>query len=329
MSGPSGLALGLGVFVLSAAGLCAGEKDAAVRLVPLEGRVRIEIDGEMFAEYIFGRDVHKPYLYPIRLADGTNVTRDHPMKPAAPGERTDHPHHRALWYAHGAVNGHDFWAARKTSGRIVFDELLETRSGAAGVLRARHRWEAPDGKLVATDEVTVRVEAVPQGRLLDYEIILHAQPDRPLTFGDTKEGTMAIRLAQWMVMPHTARGEQVSGAGHVLSSTGKRDAAAWGKRAEWVDYFAPHEDKTYGVAIFDHPQNPRHPTWWHVRDYGLFAANPFGEHDFEGLEDQPDAGEFVVPPGGSVTFRYRFYIHEGDTDAAGVAARYRDYAGGR
>ena len=53
------------------------------------------------------------------------------------------------------------------------------------------------------------------------------------------------------------------------------------KRAAWVDYWAPIDGKTVGIAIFDHPENPRHPTWWHARYYGLVAANPFGIHDFE------------------------------------------------
>jgi hypothetical protein len=84
------------------------------------------------------------------------------------------------------------------------------------------------------------------------------------------------------------------------------------------------EGKTVGVAIFDHSQNPRHPTWWHVRDYGLFAANPFGRKDFEGLKDK-NAGNLVIPAGQSVTFRYRFYFHEGDEQQAKVAERYAEY----
>jgi hypothetical protein len=81
-----------------------------------------------------------------------------------------------------------------------------------------------------------------------------------------------------------------------------------------------------GVAIFDHPSNPRHPTWWHVRDYGLFCANPFGRAQFEKLPDKK-AGEFKIPAGQSVAFRYRFYWHEGDEKQGKVAERYRDYAG--
>jgi len=47
------------------------------------------------------------------------------------------------------------------------------------------------------------------------------------------------------------------------------------KHADWCDYYGSIGGKTVGIAMFDHPSNPRHPTTWHVRDYGLFAANPF------------------------------------------------------
>ena len=84
------------------------------------------------------------------------------------------------------------------------------------------------------------------------------------------------------------------------------------------------DEKVVGVAIFDHPRNQRHPTWWHVRDYGLFAANPFGQHDFEKLADK-SAGNLTVPAGQSITFRYRFYLHPGDAAQGHVAAKYQEY----
>jgi hypothetical protein len=120
--------------------------------------------------------------------------------------------------------------------------------------------------------------------------------------------------------------QRMPGPGHFINETGLRDTDAWGKRAGWVDYVAPHDGRVYGVAMFDHPRNPRHPTWWHVRDYGLFAANPFGQHDFERLRDQPNAGDFTIPAGERVTFRYRFYFHDGDTESARIAEHYRAYA---
>ena len=112
-----------------------------------------------------------------------------------------------------------------------------------------------------------------------------------------------------------------------VSTSGKGDDNTWGKRAEWCDYSGPVDGKTVGIAIFDHPSNPKHPTWWHVREYGLFAANPFGVHDFE--KKEPGAGNIIIGPGKSLTFKYRFYIHEGEETYAKVAERYKDYVAGK
>ena len=68
------------------------------------------------------------------------------------------------------------------------------------------------------------------------------------------------------------------------------------------------------MLILDHPSNPKHPTFWHARGYGLNAANPFGEHDF--LSDKTRDGGITIPAASSLTFRYRVVIHAGAADAA-------------
>lgn len=294
-----------------------------VRLTPLDDRVRIEVNGQLFTEYVF-RDVPRPFCYPVLGPGGVGMTRNWPMRDV-PGEDHDHKHHRSLWFTHGNVNGHDFWSEDRNFGRIVHDGFIEVKSGrTVGVLRARNRWVAADGTVVCTDERTLRVYAGPDSeRLLDFEITLQASHGE-LTLGDTKEGTMALRLAETMrLKPNKSNAGNPTG--HIVNSERVRDGATWSKRAAWCDYYGPVEGRLVGVAIFDHPENPRHPTWWHVRDYGLFTANPFGRHDFEKLPDKT-AGNLVVPAGQSVTFRYRFYFHEGDEQQAQVAARYAEYA---
>ena len=60
------------------------------------------------------------------------------------------------------------------------------------------------------------------------------------------------------------------------------------------------------VVIFDHPENPGNPTYWHARTYGLFTANPFGRHMFtDGAEESLD---FAIEQGEAATFRYRYLI---------------------
>jgi hypothetical protein len=153
--------------------------------------------------------------------------------------------------------------------------------------------------------------------MIDFEIAIHAS-NGDVTLGDTKEGSMAIRLAPTMQM------EGKVAQGHIVNSEGQRDKDVWGKRAVWCDCCGPVNGQVVGVAIFDHPQNPKHPTWWHVRAYGLFAANPFGVHDFEGKP--AGTGNIVVPAGQSLTFKYRFYFHKGDEKQGQVAEHYREYA---
>jgi hypothetical protein len=213
-------------------------------------------------------------------------------------------------------------------GRTVHDGVIGTSDGDTGTIRTRNRWLSPDGKHIADDETTIRFRDAGDGnRFLDYEVTIKARPDTPLVMGDSKEGTMAIRVAQWLTLPHKYKNQPVAGTGHLLTSTGVTDGEVWGKRADWADYYGPRNGKIYGIAIFDHPQNLRHPTWWMARDYGLFGANPFGQHYFEPEQKHPAGkGDYTIPAGGSLTLRYRFYFHTGDPATAQVADHYAAYA---
>ena len=304
-----------------------------VNLMRSADRVRIEIGGQLFTEYVF-TGAPKPYLYPVLASDGTEMMRHFPMKADVEGEIRDHPHHRSLWFTHGAVNGVDFWLERDLSkqGQVVNASVEHAVRDGVGEIRSRNRWAGPDGTVHLTDTTVIRVRGLADGsRLLDYEVTLQAPADKPVVLGDTKEGTMAIRLPLWMTPAHTYRegGQRVKheGRGTIVNAEGIRNDDTWGKRSAWVDYHAPKNGKTYGVALFDHPKNPRHPSWWHVRSYALFAANPFGKHDFEPEHKaNPKAGDLTIAAGQSVTFRWRFYFHQGDETAANVAARYQDFA---
>lgn len=307
----------------------------AVTATRADDRVRVEIGGQLFTEYIF-KGAQKPYLYPVLAADGTPMTRNFPMKTDVAGEVKDHPHHRSLWFTHGDVNGLDFWAETNgpKQGKIVSESVEQSAANGVATIRARNKWVGPDGTTHLTDDTVIRAHASADGRFLDYEVTLKAPANKPVVFGDTKEGSMAIRLPLWMTPPHsysdsTKKRVKHEGVGTIVNDAGVKNTPTWGKKSAWVDYYAPKDGKVYGVAMFDHPQNPRHPTWWHVRDYALFAANPFGKHDFENLKDQPKVGDLTIPAGGSVTFRWRFFFHQGDEKTGRIAEHFKDYAAGK
>jgi len=296
---------------------------SAVRISRTNDALRVELQGRFFTEYHY-TNTPRPFCYPLLGPGGVALTRNYPMVTNAPAEERDHPHHRSLWFAHGAVNGQDLWTEGKASGRIVHRGFVEILSDSqSGVIKTINDWVAKDGKVLCTDEQTLRFY-VPEGDVtwLDFEITLRASHG-DVTFGDTKEGTFALRLAESMrLKPNKDNAGKPTG--HIVNSQGVRDDQTWGKRAAWCDYYGLVGSNTVGIAIFDHPSNPRHPTWWHVRDYGLFAANPFGQHDFEKLSDV-HAGDLKIPAGQSATFRYRVVLHEGDEKRGRIAERYADY----
>jgi hypothetical protein len=323
----------ISILALAAASLltasCASTHEVAqvnpfgVRISQTNDVLRVELNGRLFTEYYY-TNVPRPFCYPLLGPGGAALTRNYPMIPNSRGEEHDHPHHRSLWFAHGAVNGQDLWAEGKNSGRIVHRGFAEIASGTkTGLIRTLNDWVSEQGKVLCSDERTLRFHAPEDDVIvLDFEITLHAS-NGDVTFGDTKEGTFAIRLAETMRLKPN-KDNLGKPTGHIVNSEGVRDGKTWGKRAAWCDYYGPVGSNIFGIAIFDHPQNPRHPTWWHVRDYGLFAANPFGQHDFESLSD-PHAGDFKLPAGQSVTFRYRVVLHEGDERSGRIAERYADY----
>ncbi|RMF10140.1 MAG: hypothetical protein D6763_06330 [Alphaproteobacteria bacterium] len=296
---------------------------AAVQVKKVGDVVRVSFDDQLFTEYHY-KNVSRPFLYPVIGPTGEGLTRNYPMKDV-PGEARDHVHHRSLYFAHGDVNGVDFWAETvhrgKVPGLTVHDAFLELKSGEVGVIKTRNRLMTGDRKKqVGTEIFTIEFSRKDDRRYIDFTAEI-AATHGPIVMGDTKEGTMAIRLASTMRVRAV---DKSPGKGQIITSAGVTGKEAWGTRAAWVDYYGPVKGQTVGVAIFDHPTNLRHPTWWHVRDYGLFAANPFGKRYFERLEDKT-AGNYTIPAGKSLTLRYRFYLHKGKTVQAQVAEEYRHW----
>jgi hypothetical protein len=100
----------------------------AAKIISQPDRIRVELGGQLFSEYIFS-GAPRPYFYPVLAADGMPLNRDFPMKKDTPGEETDHPHHRSLWFTHGAVNGVDFWTEGAGQGTIVSESVVASAVG--------------------------------------------------------------------------------------------------------------------------------------------------------------------------------------------------------
>jgi hypothetical protein len=274
-------------------------------------KISVEIDGKPFTDFYFGPQASKPYLHPLRTADGKSVTRGYPMIPDVAGEPKDHPHHKGLWFAHGDVNGYNFWAGDaevpldpkfKGRGNIVLERVGKITNGkSSGSVTASFLWKTSAGETILVETRTMTFYSDPQIRRFDFDATHSPQVD--VTFADTKEGMFAIRVAP--------------GLNKIVDSHNKStEKNTWGKRSEWVDFSGTIDGAPYGIAVLDHPSNPRYPTYWHVRDYGLLAANIFGVHEFESAPSRD--GSLTIRPGQPLRFRYRVIIHPSDPLRAGI-----------
>jgi hypothetical protein len=297
------------------------------RLERHDDRVDVTIDGKPFTSYVFAGH-RKPILFPILSPAGTGLTRQWPIVKGVAGEPHDHPHHESLWFMHGMVNGLDFWASHPEAGkpehrsgpRVEQTKIETSEPGQPAVIETENRWVKADGEVVCTDVRRLEFAGDDQTRTIDCVITIRADHG-PLTFGDTKEGTMGVRVHPALQLKNSYG--STGAAGRITDSEGRADADVWGKAARWVDYSGPVEGQVQGVAILDHPANLRHPAHWHARDYGLVAANSFGLHDFTGAPK--GAGDHTIPAGESLTLRYRFVFHLGDAAAAGIEDRWKTW----
>lgn len=284
-----------------------------VRFTP--DKIDIDIEGKPFSTFYFGADANKPYLAPLRSASGKIVTRHFPMEKIE-GETRDHPHHRGLWFSYDDVNGTKFWENDPSYTNPHVGRIVATRAAwndRAGTLDASMEWRDPQGKVLLTEDRTMRFHSDAAVRIIDFDIKLTAAG--PVTFGDTKEGAFAIRLADSLTEKKS--GKMVNAEGQ----SGMNNV--WGKRSAWVDYSGEVDGEKLGVAIFDHPANERYPTYWHSRDYGLFALDPFGRKAFD---KNAEESKWTLHPGQSLRFRWRVVIHSGDATTAHIAELYKQYA---
>jgi hypothetical protein len=295
--------------------------DRALPIVaaPATHGASIRAGDQPFAEYL-ALTGHQPAIWPLFGPSQQPMTRAYPMAELGESERDDHPHHRSVWFTHGMVNQYDFWLEPtsrhpQTLIKQTSLDLAPTAADGSLTLVAANDWMA-DGKKVLEDVRTWKFAATRERRWLDFTIELIAS-EGDVVFGDTKEGTFAVRVAGPMKV-------EAKQGGRIRNDRGQRDGATWGQPARWVDYSGPTVGGEAGIAMMSHPSNFRPECRWHVRTYGLFGANPFGKSDFP--EGEPSQGAYTIPAGESLTLRYRIFLHDGTATDLELERVFEDYA---
>ena len=294
----------------------AGQHVGGVVLADDGAAISVVLDGEPFTCYTYSGVPARPYFWPVFAPGGVPVTRAWPMQEVE-GETRDHKHHRSMYFAFGEVNGVDNWSEEPGHGHTVHRSVDEVVSGPVfGRFRTTSDWTDSGGSALLRQEVSVTFWAARgnEPRLMDVDLRLTATRG-DVEFGDTKEGgLLTVRVATPMDVPNGGRIENAYG--------GINEPETWGYAAHWCDYSGVVNGEQVGVAVMDHPLSFRYPTYWHVRDYGLMAANPFALSAYTGgVKD----GRHLLNHGDTMRFLYRVIVHRGDAAEAAVRDHYLNF----
>ncbi|MBI1928546.1 PmoA family protein [Candidatus Poribacteria bacterium] len=288
------------------------EGKSGVKLNHQENAIDVTIEGRAFTTFRYGKDQFRPYFFPVLGPEGRPVTRGEISEASK-----DHVHHRSLYVAYGEVNDVDVWSEGKNAGRVAHRSFTQVSGGAVvGRIYTQNDWVSPTGDKLMSDRQNFCIYCAPEdASIIDLDLTFIASAG-DVHLGDTKEGgIISIRVNPAM---------NASAGGKIENAYGGiNESETWGKRAHWCDYSGVVEGTHVGIAVYDHIANPRYPTYWHVRNYGLMTTNIFGAGTFEG--EQSKEGAYTLKSGEEMNFRFRVYIHAGDASTGRVAQKYHDF----
>jgi hypothetical protein len=279
-----------------------------MQVLPLPGNeASVCRDGVEISRYYFSKDLYRPFLYPMIGPSGKSLTRmGHPRDP------NGHSHHNSVWISHHDVNGVGFWNDAKSSeGRIVHQRVTRYEdTNDEALIEVQNAWVdgAGRGKTLLIEQRAMRFIPLADGQwLLVLDIALAAQKEA-VTLGKTNFGPIGVRMAKTIGVH--------DGGGMIRNSEGAvNEPQVHEKPARWVDYSGPITATAQeGITLFDHPQNPNHPTMFHVRDDGWMGA----AFNFSASR--------IIEPGQPLKLRYGLWVHAGVPAAATIDEQFAEFA---
>jgi hypothetical protein len=275
-----------------------------MQVIPLpDYQASFQRNGVEVARYYFNPSLKRPFIFPVIGPSGRSLTRmSHPQAPE------DHSHHNSIWISHYDVNGVDFWADRGGTGRIIhqrIDQFVDGQDAASSL--TVNAWTSNSGTVILIERRLVTVQALASDELM-LIIDMQLEPQGgDVTFGKTAFGLIGVRMARTIGV--------YDGGGTIRNSEGAVDEPnVFWKRAKWVDYSGPITVKAdEGIALMDHPANPNHPTFFHVRRDGWMGRSL--------TLDAPR----TVAKGKPLRLRYGLYVHNGIPPLKAIEDRWEEF----
>ena len=275
-----------------------------VQVVPqADDQVAFQVDGQDRLRWHTSPRYPRPFFFPLVGPSGRSVIRmGHPAAP-------DHGHHRALWWGHQSIGGVNFWEERGGTQQIRQEDWVHYQDGpdeAAMVVKIG--WFDTHKSRLMQQELVAICRPLANGETWLELQATFTSPVDDLPMGKTNFGFLGLRVAASM-STHYGGGKLTGGDG----SVGEKDNFA--KQRKWMDYSGPIVgEKVEGVTWFDHPANPRHPTFWHVRDDGWMSAAFCLNEAYTLKKEQP------------LRLRYGLQVHAGAVEGSMADARFQAFA---
>lgn len=278
-----------------------------VQVLPLpHDQASFTLRGGELTRYHFGRDLRRPFWYPLTGPAARSLTRmGHPHDPVT------HSHHNSVWISHESVAGTNFWTDHgKNLGRVelVRVEKFDDGDDHAAMLTTNH-WLSSDDRPLLVERRRCEVRPIDDDTWLMLVDLQFMTPgDAPVEIGQSPFGMIGVRLAKTIGVH--------DGGGRILNSAGAvGEEAVFRKSAKWVDYSGPVTNELRGgITLCDHPQNPNHPTPFHVRSDGWMGVCLTLNAPLQVTPKQP------------LRLRYGLWMHAGVPNQADCEARWQKFA---
>ena len=266
-------------------------------------RVIIKYGQQPLATYVFhDTKTPRPYFAHVFAPNGQQVTRHHPPRPGR--DATDHAtFHPGIWMAFGDINGQDYWRLKARVEHAGFIKPPGNKAEKASFSVRNRYWDEPGKKVVCVEVAEYIFQVLhsddllqtPTGFLLQWDSTFSSSTGN-FSFGDQEEMGLGIRVATPIAV--TQGGQIRNHAGQV------NEKQVWGKVSDWCDYSGLVGNLRIGMTLMPDPGNFRR-CWYHARDYGFCAANPFGRNAFT----RGEKSKITVAKGDSLRLRFGILLH--------------------
>ena len=258
--------------------------------------------GVEMTRYHFGPGLHRPFLFPVIGPSGRSLTRmGHPHDPES------HSHHNSVWISHNDVDEISFWSD-SGGGKICHKRIVKFEDvGERSTIVTENEWLTSEDKALLLETRRVTVLLLPDSEWLLIIDMEFKAKDKPVTLGKTPFGMLGVRMAKTIGVN--------DGGGRIRNSEGavNEKEVLW-KRARWVDYSgAVTNERLEGITLFDHPDNPNFPTYFHVRNDGWMGASL----TFDGPRK--------IRPKESLHLRYGLYVHSDMKAKEAIEAMWKQF----